>query len=237
MPCRSCSPCTGAIGWKGMTTVLEIQPLGKILAAQGYTVVAMDYRLLPKYHYPAPLEDVRAAARWVQAHADTYHFDLRRLTVLGISAGSQLAALLALRPSDGIPPFAGVVDICGPMDLTVTPTNPFIRAEADHLLTAYLGARREKNPHIYAEASPITYVTRKSPAFLIIHGTADNVVPYSQAIAMTEALKAAGAPVTSYPIVKGKHGAPLPNTQAGKKMIAAMITFLQRCRLPEIATQ
>jgi acetyl esterase/lipase len=204
-------------------TRLELTPFAQYLAARGYAVVTPDYRLVPIFHYPAPIEDTRAALRWVGEHAEAQGFDLGRVALGGVSAGAQLAALVALTPGEGEPTVRAVLDGYGPMDFTAPA--PDERA----LLTVqlYLGATRETKPDLYAAASPITHVSATAPPFFLAHGTADGTVPYAQSAGMAAALKAAGVPATLLTIEKGGHNLAAGDAASRDRVYAAAYAFLQ----------
>ena len=201
---------------------IDVTPMAMMLGAHGYAVVAPNYRLAPASIYPAQLDDVRAAVRWMAEHAAQYGFDPQRLVSYGESAGAQLAALLALQPAAGVPRVSAVIDMAGPMNLTVADDNP----QAAMIVQSYLGAPRNANLQLYRAASPVTYITSTSPPFLIIHGTADDVVPYSQSVIMTNALRNALVPVTLLTLQGLGHQMPNFSTPDGLRVSSAVLTFL-----------
>src|SRR5512135_2640324 len=124
-------------GWESGDRQME-RPLAKHLAARGYVTVPVDYRLGRNGRFPAALHDLKAAVRWVRAHAGDYWIDPNHIAVVGASAGGQLAALLGA--TNGRPDFEGevgeragssvvqaVVDIDGLVDFTAP---DFVRAQA-----------------------------------------------------------------------------------------------------------
>lgn len=199
---------------------------GNMLASQGYAVISPSYRLAPKFIYPAQIEDIRAAARWIEANTDRFNLDSKRIVALGKSAGGQLAALLAVQNKNNVPNIIAVVDFYGPMDFTVKPPRPI--PEVEKIASTYLGSTQEKSPKLYAEASPITHVSPEDPPFMIIHGTQDRTVPLSQSKAMVEALKKNGVPVVFYPMEGIGHNTPAFDTPEGKKLADMIIEFLTK---------
>lgn len=163
--------------------------------------------------FPAALEDVKAAVRFLRANAAQYHIDADHIGVAGESAGGHLALLAGLtRPADGFdgepsadaPSSAvqAVYNAYGPTDLTaLTEENPRSRP----VLVVLLGAAPELAPERYREASPVAYAHRDAPPILTIHGTGDGLVPVSQAHRLDAALKQAGAEHRLV-ILNGGHG-------------------------------
>lgn len=199
----------------------DLDALARRLASQGYAVACMGYRFAPEAIFPAQRDDARAAARWLQAQAYDYGLDADRLFVLGVSAGGQLAALLALDPDPTGPAVRGVITLAAPMDLTGRTT---LREKA--ILYTYLGAYYEDAPDIYRNASPITYVSATAPPWLIMHGTRDSVIPPMQAEEMARALEAVHVPVTLVRLVGASHAFPLTTSPAGRALDSAILAFL-----------
>lgn len=199
-----------------------IYPLAHRLAAAGYAVVTPDYRLAPEYVFPAPLDDLRAAAHWVREHAETYHFNLHRFFVLGVSAGGQLADLLALQPAPGAPPARGLITLAAPTDFTVR--LPSLKAAV--ALQLYLGADRDEHPDRYRAASPITYVSPTSPPSLIMHGADDPFVPPAQSTALAAALRAKQISVILRIFPGMGHEMPSLNSPAGQQIVSSILLFL-----------
>lgn len=181
--------------------------------AQGYGIASINYRLSSEAVFPAQIEDCKSAVRWLRAHAARYHLDPNHLLAWGASAGGNLAAMLGT--TGGISQFdvgdnlayssrvQGVADFFGPVDLTRL--QPAFMA-ANSAESRFLGCTIEENLDKARIASPITYVTKDSPPFLIVHGDADPRVSYKQSVWLTEALKNADVPVTFYTVKGAKHG-------------------------------
>jgi acetyl esterase/lipase len=148
----------------------------RYMAARGYTVFAISYRHAPRHRFPAQLEDVRSALRFIQQHSAEYDADPERIALLGRSAGGHLAMLAAYQPD--APPIRAVVNYYGPFNLTQgyrEPPNPDplnVRA----VLEAFLGGTPNQIPQQYEKASPISYVTRPLPPTLLVHGSRDHIV-------------------------------------------------------------
>ncbi|MCF2971904.1 alpha/beta hydrolase [Synechococcus sp. Nb3U1] len=157
------------------------------LAAQGYTVIALDYRHAPRYRFPTQLEDVRAGVRFVQEHAQEWGVDPERMAVMGRSAGGQLALMLAYRAEPQPTPLRAVIVLYGPVDLAAGYADPPrpdpINTRA--VLEAFLGGSPATRPDLYRQASPIHQVRPQLPPTLLIYGGRDHVVQpkYGQLLA------------------------------------------------------
>jgi acetyl esterase/lipase len=194
------------------------------LAAQGYVVASVNYRLSGEARFPAALLDVKAAIRWLKGHAA---IDTTRVAVWGAGTGGQLAALAGV--SCGVPALSAsdvpadapsdcvqaVIDWYGPTDIkTAALAVDFNATDSD--LGAFLGCEPAACPPGLAKlASPLSYVSATSPRFLIMHGGDDHVVPVAQSQALAAALKAKGVPaeLLVYPGVGqsfARGGRPIP---------------------------
>ena len=191
----------------------QLRPLAGILAGQGYVAASVGYRLAPRHKFPAQIQDVKCAVRWLRANAERYQIDSERIGVLGFSAGAHLALLLGLtQASDGLEGDGGnaeqssrvqaVVNFFGPTDLTRPEWPPATRA----LIFDLLGGSREQIPGVYRAASPVSYVHRGAPPVLTLHGTADPVVPYEQAKLLHTALRRARVSSRLEPVHGKGHG-------------------------------
>jgi acetyl esterase/lipase len=200
---------------------LEPDQVFDALLDAGLAVATIDYRHALEAPFPAQLHDAKAAVRYLRAHADELGISTERIGVMGESAGGHIAALVGLtahRPDlEGTHGVVGpssavdvVVDWYGPADLSTMPRAtppPHIAAKLppellvppeDQLTRGLEGAA-------LADASPITHVTPEAPPFLLVHGTADWLVPYAQSELLAAALTAAGADVDLVPVEGAMH--------------------------------
>ena len=178
----------------------EFQPHAAHMATKGFVGAIIQYRLVSEAIFPAPVEDSKAAVRWLRAKASTYRIDTDRIGVAGGSSGGHLAAMLGTTPhiaefeGDGgnagfssrvqaVASFSGAVDLVG---------GRLFNQTSDQFIVDFLGASYEENPELWVKASPITYVGPESPPFLLLHGTNDLQIAYQQSVDMMDALKAAG---------------------------------------------
>jgi acetyl esterase/lipase len=161
----------------------------RYMAARGYTVVAIDYRHAPRYKFPAQLEDVNTALKFVREHATEYEIDLNRLAIMGRSAGAHLAMLAAFQPD--APPIQAIVNYYGPVELTLgykDPPNPD-PIDSRTTLEKFLGGTPEELPELYRQASPYQYATRSLPPTLLIYGGRDHIVQAKFGRALYDRLK------------------------------------------------
>jgi acetyl esterase/lipase len=192
-------------GWSvGDKQASFIKPLFPVLDGSGLAWFSIDYRLSPKYRHPAAAQDVEQAVRYVKTHSREFRIDPNRLALMGESAGGHLVALVAVhhQPDTGV---AAVVPFYGAFDLEalVVPTGKVSRGYADFLGITDLS---EKSRAVLREASAATYVKPGLPPFLLIHGTADQAVPYDQSVKFCAQLKTAGVPCDFYTVQDGIHG-------------------------------
>lgn len=181
------------------------------LLRQGYLVASINYRLAPEYKFPAQIQDVKCAVRYLRAHASEYGIDPDRIGAFGGSAGGHLVALLGVTDdSAGFDNSGGwsqqssrvqaVADMFGPSDLTI-----IFKGAMPPLLIQVFGTR-DRNNDIVVQASPITHVTADDPPFLILHGDRDTLVPVSQSQMLHEKLLAAGITSTLIVVKNAGHG-------------------------------
>ena len=178
-----------------------MRAMGQFLARFGFVAFSVDYRLFNGKDnlWPAQLDDVQRAVRWVRANAAKYGVNPDRIGAFGHSAGAQLAALLGMEDTrdNSDPALAkyssrvqAVVDVSGPTDFT-TDQDP----EGAAFLARFFGGDYAQRPEVWRDASPADHVSKQDPPFLIVHGTRDGSVPIAQAQEFFDKLKAAGVPV------------------------------------------
>jgi acetyl esterase/lipase len=183
------------------------------LVDDGYAVASVDYRLTGVAPFPAQIEDCKAAVRWLRANASKYNLDPDRIGVWGFSAGGHLAALLGT--SGGVKELEGNGDnmsyssrvqavcvVSGPGDLlqlyrdATGPSGAEMNPKVKPALEALIGVPVEENKTKAMAASPISYVSKDDPPFLIIQGENDVTVPVSLTQSFFAALEAAGVDAT-----------------------------------------
>lgn len=179
-------------------------PLHAPLTAAGFAWISVNYRLAPQHRYPACVDDVEAAIRWVFAHAAEYRLDPRRIALASESAGSHVAVMAALR-LDGAVRLAALVPFYGRYDLArgLEPGGAL-----NDNMAALFGRKTfdGDTPALLRAASPIHFVKPGLPPFLLVHGTVDPKVPFEQSVLLQAKLRAAGVPCDLLPIAGGGHG-------------------------------
>jgi acetyl esterase/lipase len=182
--------------------------------------VSIGYRLSGEATWPAQIHDCKAAIRWLRANAGSLGIDADRIGVMGSSAGGHLVAMLGT--SGDVADLEGklgshtnvssrvscVVDEYGPTNFLTMNDFP---SRIDHLSptspeSLLIGGEITEHKDKVRHASPLTYVSRDDPPFLIIHGTQDPLVPYNQSVVLDAALKKAGVDVLLQTISEGQHG-------------------------------
>ncbi|MBT2469827.1 alpha/beta hydrolase [Streptomyces sp. ISL-66] len=196
---------------------------GAVLGA-GLALVSIDYRHSLEAPFPAQLHDVKAAIRYVRHFADVFGIDPERIGVWGESAGGHLAALAglvrsgspdgaALEGTEGVgagdTAVKAVVDWYGVSEIVALLSHPMPvppGVEFPDPYAALLGGNAEERPELARAASPVTYADGTAlPPFLLVHGTSDGLVPYSQSVLLAQALEDAGGDVTLQPVEGADH--------------------------------
>jgi acetyl esterase/lipase len=186
------------------------------LAEKGYVVASVSYRLSGEARFPAAVQDIKAAIRWLRGHSRDLNLDPTRVAVWGDAAGGQLAALTGV--TCGVAPFEpdakdngqlpsdcvqAVIDWGGAADLESLGAAPKEEAKPAAGFAPpptsdagdFLGCEPARCPPMLARmASPLAFISATSPAFLIQHGATDTQVPPAQSQKLHDALRKAGAP-------------------------------------------
>ncbi|MEM6452790.1 MAG: alpha/beta hydrolase [Cyanobacteria bacterium P01_D01_bin.105] len=194
-------------GWsRGDSSANE--EFGRFLAARGYVVVALEYRLTPEYVFPAQLRDVEAGLAFVRDRADEYDIDADRIALVGWSAGAHLAMLTGFQGAAGV---KSIVDFYGPVDLAAGYADPPVPDPLDvrQVLRAFLGGSPSELPEAYVAASPITYVKAAEasslPPTLLVYGGRDSIVEQKYGRFLYEQLLASGNTAVWVPIPWAEH--------------------------------
>ncbi len=189
-----------------------------------YAGVSVGYRLTDEASWPAQIYDCKAAIRWIRGNAKKYNLDPDRIGVWGSSAGGHLVAMLGT--SGGVESLEGklgsftdqssrvtcVVDFFGPAELLTMGDAP---SSLDHNAarspeSQLVGGTLQETKEVARDASPVTYVSKDDPPFLIVHGDKDMTVPYNQSVRFNELLKEANVDTTLITIAGARHTVALP---------------------------
>ncbi|MBT8396283.1 MAG: alpha/beta hydrolase [Gemmatimonadetes bacterium] len=199
-------------GWSSGTRG-DFLPEALHLASNGLVAGTIDYRLAPAHVFPAALQDVKAAIRWLRANADAYSIDASQIAVMGGYEGGHLAAMVGT--TEGVAQFEGeenpgyssavqaVVAISSQVDLPSLWSGG--AGKGVLAIERFLGSSYQEDPALWAIASPISYVSQASAPFLLLHGIEDTEVPFAHAEGMRDALMAAGAHVELFSAQGGDH--------------------------------
>jgi acetyl esterase/lipase len=194
----------------------QITLWGPPLLRAGYTLFAINHRAAPRFHYPAAVEDVQRAVRYVRHHAKRYGVDGARLGGVGGSSGAHLIGLVGMLATPGTASdpdpvnreaasLQAVVLRAAPTDLRKMTSGIGIAAVVSFLEMPPTPSA--VNQKVYADASPIAHVSSSSPPVLLLHGDSDDTVPFQQSVAMEAALRGANVPTKLVTVPGGEHGA------------------------------
>ena len=189
----------------------------KLLSA-GYTLFVVNHRNGPRFHYPAPVEDVQRAVRYIRYNAKTYGIDPGRIGAVGYSSGAHLGSMLGVLDGKGDPldpdPINRVSARVQCVVASAAPTDlEHMEAGGVQNVVSFMGQLRPTGVSpdpiavkAYRAASPVTYVSASSAPMLLLHGDADQTVPFQQAELMVKALQRVGADVKFVRLAGGGHG-------------------------------
>jgi acetyl esterase/lipase len=168
------------------------EDFNRYMAARGYVVWAIDYRHAPAHRFPAQLEDVRSAFKYIQEQAASKETDLNQMAVFGRSAGAHLGLLAAYRWTGF--PIKAVVDYYSPVDLTVGYYQPPVPDPIDSkaVLLDFFGGDPQQLPELYRQGSPINYVKPGLPPSLLVYGGKDRLVESKYGKYLADTLTAQG---------------------------------------------
>ncbi len=208
----------------------------------GYAAASLEYRFASKAKFPAQIQDCQAAIRWLRGNAKKYNLDPAHFGVWGESAGGHLSALIGtsggsgaftpiggnLDQSDGV---QAVCDLFGPADFMTVTKQGDTNAEK-HLpkweewkggrgYSFFLGAETGVDVEKSESVSPIHYVSKSTPPFLIYHGTYDQLVPFQQSEELAAKLKENGVEVMLQPFAHMEHSGAIYWTPPALKLVKA----------------
>ena len=188
------------------------------LLDNGYTLFSINHRAAPRFRYPAAVEDAQRAVRYIRHHAARYEINPERIGAIGSSSGGHLVSMLGVLDGDGDREDPSPVNQESSKVQTVVawyPATDFVqfatgtggdKAAVSSFLTRFRQDPQSEEAQLYAEASPTSYVSSDDPPFLLIHGDADPVAPFSQSELFEEELAQTGVTVELMRVPGGGHG-------------------------------
>jgi acetyl esterase/lipase len=232
--------------WVFGSRVLQGHALMAHLAEQGWLCLSVEYRTSPRHRWPRQIADVKAAIAWARANVDKFGGDRHFIVVAGCSAGGHLAALAGLTPNDPMwqtelsdgsdTSVDGVVSIYGCYDWEDRSTPERARF-IDFLERVVVKHRLDRHPDMYRAASPLARVNAGAPPFLVIHGTADGIIPVAEARSFVERLRGVSRSPVSYLELPGAlHAFDLVDGTRTEAATAAIRVFLNHIHSRRSAT-
>ena len=213
----------------------QSQQYAKALAAAGYTVFSVNHRALPRFRYPAPVEDVQRAVRFIRHNAAKFGIRADRIGASGGSSGGHLVSMLGTLDGKGIPmdpdpveresaKVQCVVARAAPVDFLTGDNGRFLLGMARPTAEA----KDTAEYRLHKEASPVTYISADDPPFLLMHGDKDDQVNYAQSEEMEAKLKAAGVTVKLLKIPGAGHGPTFPGAVNPPDYMGEMVRWFDR---------
>ena len=171
-------------GWRSGNRAQHI-PLAQKLAQAGYAAFTVEYRLSTEALYPAGVEDLKGALRWIKLNAAKYNVDSNRVAVLGFSAGGELATFLGATAH--VPKFDGncnptastsvqaIIDIDGTLSFVHPDSGEGDDSRSTSAATYWFGYPKKENPELWKEASPLTYAAANKAPILFLNSAVERM--------------------------------------------------------------
>lgn len=226
------------------------QSYGKQLLDGGFAVVSINHRASTEAKYPAQINDVKAAIRYIRGNAAKYGFDTSFVGITGFSSGGHLSSLAGTTNGVRTKKFGkvkidiegslgaytkessrvdAVVDFFGPIDVSRMERCETYKDD-NSPEAVLLGCSPSKNPDLSKALNPMSYIDKNDPKFLVIHGDADPVVPYCQSEFFAKALKDKGVLEDFITVPGGNHGPVTFNDYTFQRMVNF---FQKQAGMPE----
>ena len=182
-------------------------PIAERLNAMGIIAFVLKYRIGPRYHHPAPLQDAARAIRLVRARAGEWKIDPERIGIMGFSAGGHLAATIGTHFDPGKPDSSDPIERVSSRPNVMVLVYPVITMKD----STHAGSRRNllgpnPTPELLALLSNEEHVTKETPPTFLIHTMTDASVPVENSLAFVAALRKAGVPFEFHLYERGPHG-------------------------------
>jgi acetyl esterase/lipase len=221
-------------GWLGNDKYADIGYMKKTVAeivSSGFALASIDYRFATQAIFPAQIQDCNRAVSFLYDNAEKYGLDKERFALMGFSAGGHLASLQGLSKNNDVKDFfmAGsskafqfkaVVDFYGPAELILFPG----ASDAKSPESLLIGATPLSRPDLAKTASPVTYVDKNDPPFLLIHGEKDPLVDPKQSQLLSSWLTVAGVQNELIIVKDAPHFGPMFDVD---EIRAKVISFLK----------
>lgn len=219
------------------------------IAEAGYVVASIEYRVAPTAIFPEPLEDLKAAVRYLKANAEKFNINSDEIALMGSSAGGYLVAMAGTSNDtrqfdkgehlDQISNVQAVIDLYGLSDLTKVGDGFSEQVQKLHKSPAAteslwvngspvftgVDATIQDVPDKATKANPISYINENTPPFLLMHGDKDTVVSPKQTEILHKALVEKGIESTRYVVKNAKHGG---QYWAQPEVVQTIIEFLDK---------
>lgn len=207
------------------------------MAKRGIIGASVMYRLAPEYRFPAAIEDVKAAIRFLKANADTFNLDPERIIVSGASAGGYLAAMVGVTGNakgfsdhDIYPNFDASVRA---VIVQSAPLANYTRAKYEHFAIAerFIDQGNKSRREALAAISPVTYLDKNDPPFFLAHGSADEKVPVDMTRDFVDHLETMKLEHEYIEVEGGKHSLNASRPEKASEVFrASMVFFNKHCR-------
>jgi len=220
-------------GWLSNDKYADMGYMKKTVAeivSNGFALASIDYRFSTQAVFPAQIQDCNRAVSFLYDNADKYGFDKKRFAVMGFSAGGHLASLLGLSKNNNVEKFfmpgtnrsfniKAVVDFYGPAELILFPGSNDEKSPESILI----GAAPLARPDLAKAASPVTYVDKNDPPFLIIHGEKDELVSTKQSQLLSAWLRVVGVQNELIIVKDAPHYGVMFDTDAVRNKVMAFL--------------
>lgn len=207
------------------------------LTEKQWAIASVDYRLSGVAKFPAQVHDIKAAVRYLRAHAGEHGYPPSRIVIAGSSAGGHLAALVGVsnkhKELEGTigadtkvsSDVQAIVSLFGASNLTTilsqsTPHGLSVRVPA---LDLFIGGQPDKVPDVARLASPVFHVDANDPPLLMLHGDQDNQMPINQSLELQGAYEKLKLPVRFVAVHGAGHGGPAFTTDENLALIDAFL--------------
>jgi acetyl esterase/lipase len=210
--------------------LIAYETLGSPLLKAGFAVVAVNHRSSRDAIFPAQIEDIQSAIRFLRTQGGQYQIDTSFIGITGYSSGGHLSAMAGTSSKEHNTSVDAVVDWFGPTDFPSMDScgSTMVHDAPDSPESTLIGGPIQENKELCAKANPISYVDPEDPPFLILHGDADPLVPHCQSAILFQALQEAGVSSQFVLVPGGGHGPGLFEEKYFDRMCAFFLSNSQK---------